>query len=491
MMQGGAELQRVRSALQQIWGYEDFRPPQGEIVQALLQGKDSLIIMPTGGGKSICFQLPALLQSGLTIVISPLVALMENQVQELRDLKLPAGLLHSQLPGWERKKTLSALEKQQLRLLYVSPETLLSPVLWKVLTQPQLTINGLILDEAHCLVQWGETFRPVYRRLGAVRPALLQGKPSGSKMGIAAFTATADPSSQQIIQQVLGLKSPQIFKLSPYRSNLNLRVERVWTPLCRKQKLLKFIKAQKYSSGLVYVRSRRDGETLSEWLQQQGYSTTAYHAGLSGEQRREIEQQWLNNQLPFVICTNAFGMGVNKSNVRWVVHFQPPLLLAEYVQEVGRAGRDGKTAQALTLVCEPTGLLYPDDRQRQTFFLNQLQTQVQTAEKLSAQLPLKGNLLQICQQYPQAEMAIALLQSAGEIIWDDPFHYRRKPNSPQNSWGSQNPWAQIQASQTALSKQMQAYFGVKSCRWQFLLTAFGFSTETNWRCGHCDRCRPH
>ena len=169
--------QEVRAAFQKIWGYEDFRPPQGEIISSLLAQKDALIIMPTGGGKSICFQLPALLQTGLTLVVSPLVAIMENQVQELRESNQKAALLHSELSSSQRRATLQALELQQLRLLYLSPETLLSAPVWERLCQPQLQINGLILDEAHCLVQWGDTFRPAYRRLGAVRQALLKSKP--------------------------------------------------------------------------------------------------------------------------------------------------------------------------------------------------------------------------------------------------------------------------------------------------------------------------
>ena len=185
--------QEVRATFKKIWGYEDFRPPQGEIVKSLLAKKDTLIIMPTGGGKSICFQLPALLQTGLTLVVSPLVALMENQVQELKERKLRAALLHSQLSTYQRRQTLQALERQQLRLLYLSPETLLSPPVWEKLSHPELVINGLILDEAHCLVQWGDTFRPAYRRLGAVRPALLKSKRRGTKIARAAFTATADP----------------------------------------------------------------------------------------------------------------------------------------------------------------------------------------------------------------------------------------------------------------------------------------------------------
>jgi len=306
----------VRATFQKIWGYEDFRPPQGEIIQSLLAKKDALIIMPTGGGKSICFQLPALLQTGLTLVVSPLVALMENQVQELRSLNLSAALLHSELPSFQRRQTLKALDQQQLRLLYLSPETLLSAPVWKILCQPQLVINGLILDEAHCLVQWGETFRPTYRRLGVVRPALLTSKPPGTKIALAAFTATADPPAQTIIKETLQLQQPAIFQMNPYRSNLNLNVRIAWTPRGRKQQLLKFIQDRPKQTGLVYVRTRRDSENLAVWLQELGLATASYHAGLLAEERRTVEACWLSGKIPFVVCTSAFGMGINKSDVR-------------------------------------------------------------------------------------------------------------------------------------------------------------------------------
>ncbi len=363
---------QVKKEFQRIWGYEDFRPPQGEIIRCLLASKDSLIVLPTGGGKSICFQLPALLQTGLTLVISPLVALMENQVRELQNLHLPAALLHSQLPVYQRKQTLKAIENQRLRLLYLSPETLLSPPVWERISQPQIKINGLILDEAHCLVQWGDTFRPAYRRLGVVRPALLKSKPRGTKIPIAAFTATADPTTQKIIGETLKLRQPQVFLTSPYRENLHLSVQTIWTPRGRRQRILKFIKAKSQQSGLVYVRSRRDSEELANFFTNLGYQTAAYHAGLAGEQRREIENNWLTGKTQFVICTCAFGMGINKPDVRWIIHFQAPLLLAEYIQEIGRGGRDGKPAEALTLISEPTGWLNPEDKQRNQFFADKL-----------------------------------------------------------------------------------------------------------------------
>ncbi|NEQ21482.1 MAG: ATP-dependent DNA helicase RecQ [Microcoleus sp. SIO2G3] len=473
----------VRATFQKIWGYDDFRPPQGEIIQCLLEKRDALIVMPTGGGKSICFQLPALLQTGLTLVVSPLVALMENQVQELRQLRLPAALLHSELPAWERKKTLQALERQQLRLLYLSPETLLSPPVWERLCQPQLKINGLILDEAHCLVQWGDTFRPAYRRLGTVRPILLKYKPKGTKISIAAFTATANPSAQEIIRNVLQLQQPKVFLSSPYRQNLSLKVQTVWTPRGRRQQLLKFIQARPKQVGLVYVRSRRDSEELAAWLAQVGYATAAYHAGLSAEERREIEASWLSGERQFVVCTSAFGMGINKPDVRWVVHFQPPQLLSEYIQEVGRGGRDGKLSEALTLVCEPTGLLYSDDKQQREFFEKKLRSQYQSAQQLMKKLPPQGEVATVARQYRDGAVALALLHSASQLEWQDPFHYYK------HSSKSSQTLAQLSASQQQVPKQMTQYLNTHECRWQFLLKAFGFTQEaTGFQCGNCDNC---
>ncbi|MGA0199076.1 MAG: RecQ family ATP-dependent DNA helicase [Prochlorotrichaceae cyanobacterium] len=471
----------VLQAFQQIWGYSSFRSPQGEIVQAILSGQDSLIVMPTGGGKSICFQLPALLQEGITLVISPLVALMENQVEELRIKKLAAGLLHSQLPKSDRLRTLQQLEQQRLRLLYLSPETLFSPKVWQLLLRPEMVINALILDEAHCLVQWGDTFRPAYRRLGMVRPTLLRHKPPGSKIAIAAFTATANPQAQGILRSVLQLHNPQEFLLNPYRKNLILQVQTVWTPRGRRQRLRHFLQQQQGTAGLIYVRTRQDSETLAQDLQKLHYKTQPYHAGLSSAQRRQIEADWQSDRLQFVVCTNAFGMGINKPNVRWVCHFQAPLLLSEYVQEVGRAGRDGLPATALSLVSEPTGYLDDSDRRRWQYFLKQLQDQYQAAQREISKLPNEGDIQVLSRNMPQAPFMLSLLHSAGQVEWLDPFHYRRRPGKAQR-----NP---VQEQRNA-AQEMQRYLQTRKCRWAFILHAFGFSDGADsFTCGHCDRCR--
>jgi ATP-dependent DNA helicase RecQ len=463
----------VKAELQRIWGYPDFRSPQGEIVHSLLAGQDSIIVLPTGAGKSICFQLPALLQNGLTIVISPLVALMENQVAELKVKNLPAATLHGEVPSIQYQDTLKHIK--HLRLLYVSPETLLSDRLWTALLDPTLQINGLILDEAHCLVQWGETFRPAYRRLGAVRPALLATRPQGSKLPIAAFTATADPAAQQILRETLQLQQPQQFAANPHRPNLHLTLQTVWTPRGRDQQLRQFIDRYPGQSGLIYVRTRQDAEDLAQQLAARGEKTAAYHAGLGPRQRRQLEAQWLSNELRFVVCTCAFGMGINKPDVRWVAHYQSPLLLSEYIQEVGRAGRDGLPSTALMLVCEPTGWLYPEDRQRADRFLAQLGELNLQAKQLEKIIPLSGHL-QSLRHIPHGEIALALWQSQGRLEWLSPFEFRRTsavaPPRTKHAY-----------------TQMREYATTRKCRWQYLLVAFGFTAQgRDWQCGHCDSC---
>jgi ATP-dependent DNA helicase RecQ len=470
----------VLQEFQRIWGYPDFRKPQDDIVRALLEHRDVLVVLPTGGGKSICFQLPALLQSGLTLVISPLVALMENQVQELQQKALPAAALHSQMPPYDRRKTLEAIDKNRLRLLYVSPETLLSPPVWGRLSRPDLELNGLILDEAHCLVQWGETFRPAYRRLGAVRTALLANRPPGTTLPIAAFTATADPEAQKILRAVLQLEMPQVVRLNPHRPNLDLRVKSVFSQGQRKGIIQRYLKQHPRQAGLIYVRTRRDSEELAQWLQGQGYRVGPYHAGLSGPERRQIEADWIADRLQLVVCTSAFGMGVNKPNTRWVVHYQAPCTITEYVQEVGRAGRDGQQAEALTLVSEPTGWLDPSDRQRAQFFENQTQKLQQKAQQLVGNIPLQGDIRDISQQFKHGAISLSWLHSVGQLEWLDPFHYRLRTTGQVPS-----------KLQVTASEQMHQFLHSQQCRWQSLLVAFGFRTEAQRlaNCGHCDNCQ--
>lgn len=470
----------IKTVLQEVWGYTDFRPYQAEIVNSILNKQDTLIVMPTGGGKSLCFQLPALLQQGLTIVVSPLVALMENQVQQLQQRKIAQkriafGLIHSQQTKSDRKLILSNLP--QLQLLYVAPETLLSPPIWSELLQPEITINHLIIDEAHCIVQWGTTFRPSYTRLGVVRDTLRKHKLT--KISIAAFTATADLDTQETIIHNLRLKQTRKFILSPYRHNLQLQIKTIWTPKGRKEATLKFVQQQQNQSGLIYVRSRQDSEVLANWLQEKQLNTVAYHAGISNDQRRNIERDWLQDKIPFVICTSAFGMGIDKNNCRYVLHYHASELLAEYIQEIGRSGRDGNLSQALALISEPTGLLDSEDKRRSQFFTKQIEQKYQQAKQLFKQLPTQGNIFNLTQNLPNSEIALAILQNVGLITWQDPFNYQKKSLESQSSY--------VYSGHS--TKQMQQFLQTKQCRWQYILTAFGFTQEAhNFKCQKCDRC---
>ena len=221
------------------------------------------------------------------------------------------------------------------------------------------------------------------------------------------------------------------------------------------------------------MRTRRDSENIAEWLSNLGYKTAAYHAGLSPEERREIENNWLNSKIPFVVCTSAFGMGINQPHVRWVVHFHAPLLLSEYVQEIGRVGRDGEDSIALMLISEPTGWLDSEDKQRQKFFTEKMRSHYSSAQKLAQKLPIQGEVSK------DNAIALSLIHSANQLEWLDPFHYSIHPPI------KIKPPAQFPAVQ-----QMVKYLTTKQCRWQYLLNAFGFSTEAlSMHCGHCDNCR--
>jgi ATP-dependent DNA helicase RecQ len=219
---------------------------------------------------------------------------------------------------------------------------------------------------------------------------------------------------------------------------------------------------------------------LASWLADKGHKTAAYHAGLSPEERRAIESAWLKDEIRFVVCTSAFGMGINKPDVRWVVHFHAPVLLSEYVQEVGRAGRDGLPAEALTLVSEPTGWLDPEDRQRQQFFQNRVRSLQKKAQHLAQQLPSKGDVKEVSRQFKDGAIALAMLHSSGQLEWQDPFHYKIHASPSRQA-----------CDQEKAARQMQQYLTTSECRWKFLLQAFGFSTDAaTLRCGHCDRCLP-
>lgn len=320
----------IQTLLKTHFGYDRFKPNQGAIIQDILDGKDVMAIMPTGGGKSLCFQLPALLLQGTAIVISPLIALMKDQVDALQANGIASAFYNSsQLPEVQ-SKTLSKLTNGELQLLYVAPESLqnLLPYL------SDSAISLIAVDEAHCISSWGHDFRPAYTQLGYLKKQF-------SQTPIAAFTATADFATQQDILKQLNIIDASVHLASFDRKNLYLEV-RPGTD--RIKHILKFLQSRKDESGILYCLSRKSTEKLAAKLNASGFKAKAYHAGLSSDERNAIQEDFINDRVPIIVATIAFGMGIDKSNVRWVIHYNMPKNIEGYYQEIGRSGRDGLPA---------------------------------------------------------------------------------------------------------------------------------------------------
>lgn len=325
--------------LQEYWGYDRFRPLQEEIIQAVLDGKDVLALLPTGGGKSICYQVPAMLMDGLCLVISPLIALMKDQVENLNRRGITAYAIFSGMPRREVERTFRTVMESNCRFLYVSPERLETALFREYL--PGLDIRLLAVDEAHCISQWGYDFRPPYLRIATIREEL-PGVP------VLALTASATPAVQQDITEKLAFTEPVIFRQSFERPNLSYSCIR---SEARYNKVLDILQKVP-GTGIVYCRSRKRSREMAELLQLQGISADFYHAGLEPEERSRKQEAWIKNSIRVITCTNAFGMGIDKPDVRVVIHADVPDCLENYYQEAGRAGRDGKKAYAVLLYDE-------------------------------------------------------------------------------------------------------------------------------------------
>jgi ATP-dependent DNA helicase RecQ len=323
--------------LRDVFGFDAFRPGQEEIVHTVATGCNTLAIMPTGGGKSLCFQLPALLREGVTVVISPLIALMRDQVRGLRAAGVEAGALTSGNTEEETAEVWAALEAGRLKLLYIAPERLAAGSALGMLRR--IGVSLIAVDEAHCVSQWGHDFRPDYLRIGELRRAL--------NVPLAAFTATADAETQQeIVDKLFDGQPPQIFLHGFDRPNIHLAFAAKDGP---RQQIMRFAAARKGQSGIVYCGTRAKTEGLAQALDQAGHSACAYHGGMEADRRREVEHRFNTEDGLIVVATVAFGMGVDKPDIRWVAHADLPKSIEAYYQEIGRAGRDGAPAETLTL----------------------------------------------------------------------------------------------------------------------------------------------
>ena len=334
---GPATMARARELLKTIFGYDDFWPLQADIIANVLARRDTLVIMPTGGGKSLCYQLPALLFDGLTVVVSPLISLMQDQVEALRQVGAPAAFLNSALDFDSYQRVLRQVRSGEIKLLYTAPETLLQARTLALLDASR--VQMLAIDEAHCISSWGHDFRPEYRQLLEVRRRY-------SQAVSIALTATATPRVQQDIQQMLGFEESNVFLASFDRPNLHLAAQRRTDGL---RQTLAFLQAHRGQSGIIYCSTRRQVDTLAGQLQALGWNAAPYHAGMEKGDRQRNQRQFVRDDVQIMVATIAFGMGIDKSNVRFVLHYNLPQNIESYYQEIGRAGRDGLRADCLLL----------------------------------------------------------------------------------------------------------------------------------------------
>ena len=330
-------MKSPKTLMRDIFGFNEFRPGQSEVINAVADGKNVLAIMPTGGGKSICFQLPAIMNSGLTVVISPLIALMRDQVRGLQAVGVAAGALTSGNTEDETKAVFAELNAGKLKILYLAPERLAASSMRTTLQRSN--VISLVVDEAHCVSQWGHDFRPDYLRIGELRQSL--------DVPLAAFTATADKETrQEIIKRLFGGFPPKVFLNGFNRPNLHLSFAVKKNP---RQQIIEFVNQRKSQPGIIYCGTRAKTETLAKALREVGHNTCYYHGAMSAEERREVENRFKVEDELIVVATVAFGMGVDKPDIRWVVHADLPKSIESFYQEIGRAGRDGGPAETYTL----------------------------------------------------------------------------------------------------------------------------------------------
>ncbi|MCI7287349.1 DNA helicase RecQ [Parabacteroides sp. AGMB00274] len=330
-------MKELQQLLKKFFGYSEFRPLQAEIIQHILQKKDALVLMPTGGGKSICYQLPAIYLPGITLVISPLIALMKDQVEGLIANGIPAASLNSMMSDSEQQQVKQLCIQGKIKLLYISPERVKAEADWFL---PRLDISLIAIDEAHCVSHWGHDFRPEYTQLAILKERF-------SNVPVIALTATADKVTRTDIIEQLRLNNPQVFISSFDRPNLSLTVRRGLNKKEKIKSIVHFIRQHRDQCGIIYCMKRSDTEMLVEELSLFQIKATAYHAGLSPQKREQAQNDFIHDRVDVVCATVAFGMGIDKSNIRWVIHFNMPGSIENYYQEIGRAGRDGAKSDTL------------------------------------------------------------------------------------------------------------------------------------------------